>query len=134
MNFFNTIKLIAFSVSAITFASSCHKQDQAVDPSKLVVTFNSPTEGQVIKKGETLTIDADLSFNAEMHGYKLTLVNTTTNQELMNVEEHAHSDKLKVNKTWNDTLSSAADINLTLTVAIDHGNNVDKVIMFKSQP
>ncbi|WP_276134810.1 hypothetical protein [Polluticoccus soli] len=134
MTFSNTIKLSLLSILPL-FATSCHKDDEVVaDPANLVVTFNSPKEGQIVKKGETVTIDADINFNTEMHGYKLTLVNTANNQELMNVEEHAHADVLSVNKTWTDTLSSATDVKITLSVAIDHGTSVDKTLTFKSVP
>lgn len=132
MTFSNTIKLSLLSILPL-IAVSCQKDQEVVaDPENLVVTFNNPREGQIVKKGEMITIDADIKFNTEMHGYKLTLVNTANNQELMNVEEHAHADVLKVNKTWTDTLSSPTDVKLTLSVATAHGSSVDKTITFKS--
>lgn len=128
------IAIIAFS--AIGVLSACQKKDDTpAQPAKVVISVSSPTTGQIYRKGDSIYINASVSYISELHGYELQLKNKNTGTILYAVDEHVHSDAFTINKAWSDTLSTAADLQLEITAEIDHdGNGSQTEIEFKSQP
>ena len=131
------MKLIA-TISGLTLIAlcSCQKKDTTpVQTDKVSITFNSPAEGQVYHKGDTIIINAAVSYISELHGYELKLIDKSNNQTLFMTDEHSHTDKFNISTVWADTISAATTLKLELAVEVDHdGNTSTKEINLQSQP
>lgn len=127
------ISVAVFSIFTIT---SCQKKDDtAPDANKVMITLSSPTDGQTISLGDTLHIAAQISYPSELHGYEITLTDSATGTVLFSDDEHVHDDHFTINENWLDTLTTAATLQLKITVEIDHnGNEATKTVMLKSTP
>lgn len=101
---------------------------------EISININAPLEGSTYKKGDTVYINAEISYTGQLHGYimQITMEDGTV---LFEAEGHSHSDKISVAEKWCDTLSYAAPLNMVLVAVIDHDENpkITKV-GFKSQP
>lgn len=131
MKLFATINGLALVVFC-----GCQKKDTTpVQTDKVSVAISSPVEGQIYRKGDTVKINAAVSYISELHGYELKLINKSNNQELFMTDQHSHSDKYNVSAIWVDTLTSATTLKLELVVEVDHnGNTTTKEINLQSQP
>ncbi|XZF13152.1 MbnP family protein [Chitinophagaceae bacterium MMS25-I14] len=124
--------LIAYTIFAfsILFIASCQKKDDTTpDPSKVTITVLNPQDQQTISHGDTLHIDANITYPSELHGYEIQLTNTTTGEVLFDDDEHVHDDHFTIADMWVDTLNAPVTLQLKITVEIDHnGNEATKVI------
>lgn len=127
--------LLLYIVPAIVLLSCQKKEEQAATPTKATIIINSPATGQVISKGDSVAISADISYVSLMHGYITEIRNLKTGNLVYTNEDHTHGDKLKVAEKWMDTLNEQTDLLLRVIAVIDHNNTqaVDSII-FKSQP
>lgn len=128
------IAIIAFGIIGILGA--CQKKDNTpAQPAKVVINVSSPANGQLYRKGDSVYINASVSYISELHGYELQLKNKNTGDVLYATDEHVHSDAFTIKEAWLDTLSAATDLQLEITAEIDHeGNGSQAEIEFKSQP
>ncbi len=128
------IAIIAFSIIGVL--SACQKKDDTpAQPAKVVINVSSPVSGQLYRKGDSVYINASVSYISELHGYELQLKNKNTGTVLYASDEHVHSDAFAIKEAWLDTLSTATDLQLEITTEIDHeGNSSQAEIEFKSQP
>lgn len=128
------IAIIAFSIIGVL--SACQKKDDTpAQPAKVVINVSSPANGQLYRKGDSVYINASVSYISELHGYELQLKNKNTGALLYATDEHVHSDAFTIKEAWLDTLSAATDLQLEITAEIDHnGNGSQTEIEFKSQP
>jgi len=124
------------AVCSVLLLAGCQKEDKTpVQPSQVSATITSPYEGQVVRKGDTLNIEADISYVSRLHGYVLRLVNTATNDVVYMTEEHEHSDKFSIREKWVDTLTAPATLALRITTEITHdGDTTMNQLLFSSQP
>jgi hypothetical protein len=114
--------------------ASCKKEDHNhhVSTASGTITVSSPQEQQSFAAGSTINITAKLSANLYLHGYKLSLV-TVEGDTVFTKEEHVHSNEILINEHWKDTLSTPADLKLTITSALNHeGNNLQTWVLFKA--
>lgn len=117
-------------------AIACQKKEEVtVQPEKVTVTVTSPTEGQVVRKGETLNIIANISYITQMHGYIVRIVDPITGQLYYQAEGHTHGDAVNIDEQWTDSISTSTQLQLEITAVIDHNKNeVHKKLAFSSQP
>ncbi len=129
-------QLISFIlITILATMSSCQKKDTTVaQPDKVVITVASPANGSIYRKGDQVVINAAVSYVSQLHGYSLKITDST-GRELYYYDEHVHSDKVDISKTWTDTLSSNTGLQLEIIAEIDHNGNENKTqISFQSQP
>ena len=120
----------------VLLLAACQKEDNTpVQPSQVTTSVISPQEGQVVRKGDTLNIEANISYISKLHGYVLNIVNTANNEIVYTTSEHGHNDNFSIKEQWVDTLSAPATLKLEITTEITHDGDTSMTeLMFKSQP
>ncbi|MEZ5018394.1 MAG: hypothetical protein R2800_15140 [Flavipsychrobacter sp.] len=115
---------------------ACQKKEEvAVQPDKVVVNITSPKEGQVVRKGETLSIVANIRYITQMHGYIIKIVNQETGKLYYETEGHAHGDIININEQWTDSIATQTPLQLEITAVLDHEQNeTHEKLGFISQP
>jgi hypothetical protein len=115
--------------------SACQKKDTTpAQADKITIDLTNPKDGQVYHKGDTVKMQAAVSYISELHAYEMSIKNKTTNEVVYDVYEHVHSDKINIDTWWVDSVSVATELKLELTVQIDHdGHETTKEITLHSQ-
>jgi hypothetical protein len=120
----------------LLFVTSCQKKEEVTpQPAKVNIDISSPAAAQVFHKGDTVHINAKVSYISQLHGYEVRITNKNTNTLVGELEGHVHTDNFSINETWVDTLSQAAELELEIRAVIDHDSN-DAIsrLTFQSQP
>lgn len=130
------MKPILILLSFSLLFTACQKSDtMAPDPSKVVINITSPQAGQVFHTGDTVYLQATVSYPSELHGYELKVTDTTADSLAYDLDEHIHDDHFTINDTLIYHPAQAAGMKLELTVEIDHdGHEAEKTILFGYQP
>lgn len=93
------------------------------------MTIYSPTSGTSLRLGDTLRLNAAVSYISELHGYTISMTDSATGAMLWTKEAHVHDDQFTIAEQWVDTLSRPAVLRLNLSVEIDHdGNEADTTL------
>lgn len=119
-------------LSTITLFACQKKETKMIDTNNLKLNISKPIEAQTFKKGDTVFIKANATYNEQLHGYSLTIGNKSTQKVYFDIDEHLHDATFEIDTFWVDSLSENADLQLKLTVEIDHdGNDDSKEVNFK---
>ena len=115
---------------------SCQKKDNtAATPASVAISITSPANGQVYRNGDTISIDADVSYASELHGYEVKIIDTTSGFILYDDAQHTHDDHFSIHDKWVNTSVQPVTLKLSVVAAIDHdGNTAEKDIHFQYQP
>lgn len=116
------IKQISIVTGFIAISlGACHQKSEIV-PASAVVTINmlSPAEGQVYQAGDTVWMRADVSYSTQMHGYALTVEDTSDSNIFYDEEEHVHNDHFSINSYWVATSATPNILQVKLAVAASH--------------
>jgi hypothetical protein len=119
------------SVFGVLAIASCQKStnDVPATPSKVSMTIYSPTNGTSLRLGDTLRLNAAVSYISELHGYAISMTDSATGSVVWTKEAHVHDDQFTIAEHWVDTLSRPATLRLNLSVEIDHdGNEADTTL------
>lgn len=131
-------KSLLTTITSIILMSTiaCQKKEEvAVQLDKVVVNITSPKEGQVVRKGETLSIVANVRYITQMHGYIIKIVNQETGKLYYETEGHAHGDVININEQWTDSIATKIPLQLEITAVLDHEQNeTHEKLGFISQP
>src|SRR4051812_42577792 len=103
----NTIfkNLVVFA--CILFTGSCQKKDDTpADLSKVSVAFASPSTQQVYHTSDTIHINAAVSYNAEIIGVGIEIVDSATDSVLFAEDHDLHTDHYTIDESWVNTLTS----------------------------
>lgn len=113
---------------------SCQKKENTgFDKSKLSINISKPTETQVFTKGDTVFIKASTQYISVLHGYALSISETTSKTTYFEIDEHLHESTFSIDTFWVDTLAFNTTLQLHFEVEADHnGNGASKSINFKS--
>ncbi|MCC6185595.1 MAG: hypothetical protein IT256_00430 [Chitinophagaceae bacterium] len=104
--------------------SACQKKDSdGYDQNKLTLNISKPSEAQTFAKGDTVFISANATYNTQLHGYTLYLMDTTNNTVFMNLEAHLHDSHFAIDTFWVNTLESSRALQLAITIEVDHDGN-----------
>lgn len=109
---------------------SCKKEKKS-EPEKVsaVVTLTNPHEGDTIQGN--FAINGSISGTANLHGYQITITNTSNDSIIYQNEIHDHLADFTVNQTVTHGFSSYTPLKLDLVVALDHdGSTVSKSVQF----
>lgn len=125
---------LAAGLLVLIAAASCQKKDSTtVNADGVTISISSPTEGRVFHIGDTVHIDAEISYATQLHGYTVQVKDKATGRLLYDNEGHTHDSKLTVADHW--VADSARAAQLVLTTVIDHENHEQsKTINFSIQP
>lgn len=119
--------------TAIIFTACQKKDDTQPDLQKVVINLLSPTDAQTLHTGDTLHMDADVTYPSELHGYEIELSDSATGNVFFSDDEHVHSDHFSIRETWPDTLSQNTRLMLKITVEVDHdGHEATKTVYINS--
>lgn len=127
---------ILITIISTTLLFSCQKKDvDGYQSDKLSIAISKPNESQIFRKGDTVFVSGTATYVSQLHGYSIQISNKATKEVYLDIDEHLHDASFTINTYWVDTLSQAADLNLELTVEVDHdGNEQSKEINFQSKP
>lgn len=116
--------------------SACQKKDDTVPtPSDVSIDISAPANGQIFHKGDTVKINAKVSYTTELHGYVYSLTDSATKTVLSSNSSHLHNDHFEISDTWVDTFSKAAVLQLTIQTVLNHeGDEKSKTIFIQTQP
>ena len=109
--------LVAFAWVFIVV--SCQKKDTTpVDLSKVTVTFSNPAPGQVFHTGDTVQVNANVTYTGEILGIWIQIIDTTTGNKLFEDNHDTHTDHFLLPATWEDTFSSSATLQVRVSVFV----------------
>lgn len=121
--------ILIFSTAFILMASiSCQKDDhnhELVQQAK--IDINSPPDGKLYSKGDTVYIDAKITSIAGIHGYSMQIL-SPSGATLYTTEEHTHGTDIAVSKQWMfDTEFASGDtLKMTIKAIVSHeGESVE---------
>ena len=125
--------LIIFIITATLGLFGCQKKDTTT-PDVAKVTFNitSPQPAHVYRTGDSVHINATVTYPSELHGYELRITDTTTGYIVYDNAQHVHSDHFDINETWATSGNSAQILKLELITDIDHNGTEAKTTVFFS--
>ncbi len=109
---------------------SCKKEKKS-EPENVTasVSLINPLEGDTIQGN--FTVNGVIAGTAKLHGYQVTITNTSNDSIIYQNEVHDHLADFTINQTVNHGFSSYTPLKLDLVVALDHdGNTVSKTVHF----
>jgi Domain of unknown function (DUF4625) len=129
------IKFLSVVIIPIFIFSACQKNDTAKpDPSKVTIAVLSPDSTHLYHKGDTISISANVTYIAELHGYSLEIKDSMDNT-VYSSDIDIHQDRFSFAEKWVDTISTAKKLTLYLHVEIDHnGNEASKTVTILTTP
>jgi len=124
------------AVLAIVLLASCQKKNNdTVNTSAVAITVQTPTEAQVYHNGDTVKVNAHVSYGSELHGYEVTIKDTVTGTVLFETEEHAHKDAFDISESWPASVTAVTNAVVSIVVSIDHnGTEAKKDVRIRIEP
>jgi hypothetical protein len=105
---------------------SCKKHNGATSA---IITFIEPTEGDILQFGEELHIEGTIQGDGELHGYSLSLINSTTGQTLLSNSTHDHAETFSFHEHWSNNLTDTSNVKIIVVADLDHdGGKTSKEI------
>ncbi|MBS1585165.1 MAG: hypothetical protein JSS82_06415 [Bacteroidetes bacterium] len=130
------MRLIIAAIATTIAIASCQKKDNnAATPSDVSITIASPTGATAYHSGDTVFMNADISYATELHGYEVKITDTASGFVVYDDAQHVHDDHFSIRDKWVNTASTALVYKLAIIIAIDHdGKKAEKDIYFQYQP
>ncbi len=101
------------------FIASCQKKDNTpVNLSKVSVVFANPATGQIFRKGDTVMINAVVTYISEINGLGLQIIDTAKGEILYSDDHDLHTDHFTLNGSWLDTLSNTTALQVKVSVFV----------------
>lgn len=124
------------AVLAIVILASCQKKNNdAVNASAVAITVQTPTEAHVYHNGDTVKVNAHVSYNNELHGYEVKITDTVTGIVLFETEEHAHKDAFDISESWRANVTAVTNAVVSIVVSVDHsGAQAKKDVSIRIEP
>jgi hypothetical protein len=121
------MKNLKFVFISLTFGLiSCHKHNNATNAT---INFIEPTAGDTLQFGEELHIEGTIQGDGELHGYSLSLINSTTGQTLLSNSTHDHAETFSFHEHWNNNVTDTSNVKIVVAVDLDHdGEKTSKEI------
>lgn len=129
------IILLFLGTTISFFACTKHSGDIYEPIPTATLTFSNLTEGAVIHTGDSVLIQGVAAASAEMHGYEVAVKNADdTAVVYFSQHVHDHGDTLLINQGWKDTLTAAANLQVEVTLTLDHdGHTSTKTVGIKTE-
>lgn len=115
--------------------TSCQKKDDTVpDVNKVAMSVASPQPGQTFHAGDTVFIQATVTYPGELHGYEVKITDSS-GMVVHDLAQHVHDDHFIINDKWVPAAGTAAALKLSITASIDHdGEDARKELDFVVKP
>jgi hypothetical protein len=132
----NTIIKSILAATCLLLIASCQKKDTTpVDRSKVTVSFNDPASGMIYHKGDTVQINASISYISEIVGVGVEIIDTTTGESLFEADHDLHTDHYTLSESWIDTVSDSRSLQVRVSVFVAHDTEPAKQwAYFVTQP
>lgn len=119
-------------ILALVLVASACKKDETFEGS---ITIDAPSVNAQLQADSTITIQGSATGNMELHGYVLTVTNSTSGAVIYTVDEHAHGESVTISNTFTHGLTVQTPLNLNVKVEYDHeGNYIEKNVQFNWKP
>jgi hypothetical protein len=119
----------------ITGICACQKNDTPPANATVAITLNNPQDGQVFHTGDTVFVNADISYPGELHGYEVKITDTASGLIIYDNPLHVHDDHFTVQEQWINTSTKPLGLKLEMITALnDNGHDTEKVIHIFCQP
>lgn len=113
------LKVVFFMLlPAVLFMGSCTKEVATVPDVEIIIL--APAAGQSFAHNQTVQLQADITSDAELHGWAIQLRRKSDNVVIYEADRHTHGTSLQIRQQWINTLSSHTDLVLEVTAALDH--------------
>ena len=129
-----SLLLLAF---AALFFTACKDEEPIVeDDPKVVFDFSSPADASMFGKGDTIHIDGMISHTIDMHGYEISIINTSHNDTVVfNKHEHMDGKMFHIHEMWVNDVADHSNMTLKIDAITDHaGTTETKEIKFHCHP
>lgn len=128
-------RIILLSLLAVTLYSCQKKDTTTADPAKVTMSILSPASQHVYHSGDTIKINATVSYPSELHGYEVKIVDTATGNILYDNAQHVHDDHFDISQYYIYTGTQPVYMKLQLSAEVDHnGNEAEQDVYFQYQP
>jgi hypothetical protein len=112
------LALLALATSLSIFA--CEKEEHQHDAE---ISILAPTAGQTFSLNQTVSIQADITSEEELHGWEITLRKKSDNTVLYTTDEHTHGTTLQIREQWVNNVANHTDVVLEVKAALDHAGS-----------
>jgi len=131
----NQIKFnIPFIVLLAFGFQSCDQNIGEHPDNAVTIEISSPVKNSEYAFGDMINIEATVSAESELHGYKIE-INNLSGEALFEKEIHEHDDHFDINEDWMDDVEDGGILIVTVTVAVDHeGNTESESVKIIGQP
>jgi hypothetical protein len=97
-NFLIKYRFLSVFMFAVVVVS-CDKNQDTMN-ANVAINFFSPTNDTTFSAGDTIKIEADISADVSMHGYKIYLFAPGESEPQLLVDRHTHGTFIYVRNTW----------------------------------
>ncbi|MBO6515234.1 MAG: hypothetical protein JJ975_01615 [Bacteroidia bacterium] len=130
--------LIALTL-LLSVISSCKEDEEPLpEPETPVVMFNfaDPAAGATYSAGDTVAINGMISFENDMHGYEISIINTSHSDTVVfNKHEHMDGKMFHIHEHWVNNVMHHSNMQLKIEALTDHaGTRETKTINFHCHP
>jgi len=115
------LALLTLATSLSFFA--CDKEEHQHDAE---ISILAPTAGQTFSLNQTVSIQADITSEEELHGWEITLKKKSDNTVLYTTDKHIHGTSLQIREQWVNNVTAHTDVVLEVKVALDHTSSETK--------
>lgn len=97
--------------------------------------FTNPEAGKIYGKGDTVFVAGMLQWEKELHGYEMTLTNTSTDSVVFSAHGHEDTKMLNISQMWINNVAGHSNMKLTIDAVTDHeGAKQSQDIHFHCHP
>jgi hypothetical protein len=126
--------LLFAGVCALSAVAACQKSEDTQPAPAATIQIAAPFANQSYAPGDTVTIKGFISGNTTLHGYHIAIVDRQTGDSVFQAASHAHGLVLEIKEQWVNQLTSATDLRLYISSAINHdGLEAVKTVDFSSR-
>lgn len=131
-------KYLLLLTMSLSIFSACDDDDEPVivDEPKVQFDFADPVAGSIYQSDDTVFINGMISFENDMHGYEVSLINKSHNDTMVfNKNEELDGKMIHVHAHWVNNVDHHSDMTLTIDALTDHsGTKQTKTIDFHCHP
>lgn len=111
------------------------KKTEDHEPTNSATIFFSSLANTTYNNGDTVWVLADVSTIEDMHGYEVTIRNTTSNTVVFNKNGTPHGKFLNIYEKWICNVTSLSNMEVEVMVVLDHDKNTAvKKVTFQCNP
>jgi hypothetical protein len=128
---------ISFLITLALSISSCSEEETPViDNPQVEFNIQNPSSGAMFHSGDTVRVQGTITYPKSMHGYELSLINSSQNDTMVFSEhEHIDSKSIEINTFWVNDVKHHSNMELHIDAMTDHfGAFERKTITFHCHP